>query len=244
VAAKRRRPGPALPYVPIAGIEPAAKGWVVVAGRLQGTNLAVEPPQRFGAFEDILEWKPAFEIVAVHIPIGLPDKPRRGGRTAEREARKLLGWPRAGAIAPAPVRAALTASDFDEAYEVNEGMSVVTWAQLPKIAEVNRDFGPYQQRSVFEVHPELGFYNLNRDRPLSYSKRTPEGRAERGALLEARMPGVERALATRVRGVTEAQVLDACSDLWTARRIAAKAASRLPRDPEWDSEGLRMEIWR
>jgi predicted RNase H-like nuclease len=39
-------------------------------------------------------------------------------------------------------------------------------------------------------------------------------------------------------------VLDACVDLWTARRIAARAVSRLPEVPEWNDDGLRMELVR
>jgi predicted RNase H-like nuclease len=32
--------------------------------------------------------------------------------------------------------------------------------------------------------------------------------------------------------------------MWTARRIVSRAITRLPEDPEWDSQGLRMEIVR
>jgi hypothetical protein len=32
--------------------------------------------------------------------------------------------------------------------------------------------------------------------------------------------------------------------LWTSRRIFAKAATRIPTDPEWDTEGMRKEIVR
>jgi len=41
-----------------------------------------------------------------------------------------------------------------------------------------------------------------------------------------------------------ATVLDACVDLWTARRIAARAVARLPEVPEWNEDGLRMEFVR
>jgi hypothetical protein len=30
--------------------------------------------------------------------------------------------------------------------------------------------------------------------------------------------------------------------LWTARRVFARAAKRLPAEAEWDSEGMRMEF--
>jgi len=39
-------------------------------------------------------------------------------------------------------------------------------------------------------------------------------------------------------------VLNAAALLWTARRIAGRAITRLPRDPEWDEQGRRIEIVR
>jgi predicted RNase H-like nuclease len=101
---------------------------------------------------------------------------------------------------------------------------------------------PYLQRRVYEVRPEMSFYQLNGDAPLRWSKRLERGKEERRKLIETRMPGIERVLEAEIPGVGVGRLLDAASILWTARRIAAKAATRLPDDPEWDSEGLRMEI--
>jgi predicted RNase H-like nuclease len=39
-------------------------------------------------------------------------------------------------------------------------------------------------------------------------------------------------------------MLDVTAFLWTARRVFAKAATRIPEDPEWDELGLRMELVR
>jgi predicted RNase H-like nuclease len=50
--------------------------------------------------------------------------------------------------------------------------------------------------------------------------------------------------ATQNPGVRLPTVLDACVDLWTSRRIAARAVSRLPDVPEWNEDGLRMELVR
>jgi predicted RNase H-like nuclease len=47
-----------------------------------------------------------------------------------------------------------------------------------------------------------------------------------------------------VAGAKPWHLLDAAACLWTARRVAARAATRIPMDPEWDSQGLRMEIVR
>ena len=97
---------------------------------------------------------------------------------------------------------------------------------------------------MFEVHPELGFYQLNDDTPLKFGKRTHLGVDERLGLLQARMPGLERVLDNIPPGIKLPTVLDACVDLWTARRIAARAVSRLPEVPEWNDDGLRMELVR
>ena len=123
-------------------------------------------------------------------------------------------------------------------------MSPVTWSLVKRIVEVERDFGPYWQRTVYEFHPELTFFNLNGDKPLRFPKRSEQGKRERRALLIERLPNVAQVLDAHIPRVRDTQLLDAASGLWTARRIVAHAATRLPEDPEWDSFGLRMEMWR
>jgi predicted RNase H-like nuclease len=58
------------------------------------------------------------------------------------------------------------------------------------------------------------------------------------------MPGLERVLDNVPAGVRLPTVLDTCVNLWTARRIAARAVSRLPEVPEWNEDGMRMELVR
>jgi predicted RNase H-like nuclease len=100
---------------------------------------------------------------------------------------------------------------------------------------------PYRQRTVYAVHSELSFYQLNEDKPPVHSKQSEAGIAERRDMLLHRMNGIDRVLGEEIEGVTLTQLIDASVALWTARRITAKAATRLPIDPEWDDEGLRME---
>ena len=45
-----------------------------------------------------------------------------------------------------------------------------------------------------------------------------------------------------VEGVGLRHQLDAMALLWTARRVFGHGARRIPREPEWDSTGLRMEF--
>jgi predicted RNase H-like nuclease len=236
------RRGPDLPYRPLAGVVPCAGGWLVASGKLQGVTLSPQDPEILPTLIDVLDYRPSYEIIALHAPIGLLAENRPGGRTCDREARRLLGWRRGAAIQSAPSRAALKATDLGAG--VGEGVSAATRLLLPKIREVVADVQSYWQRTVFEVHPELSYYQLNDDQPLKFSKQRPSGRAERRAVLEAKFPAVDRLLDNRPRGMREPHLLDAAACLWTARRIAARAVVRIPEDAEWDGEGLRMEIIR
>ena len=233
-----------MPYKLLAGVEPCAGGWLVAAGRLQGTTLHPIPPWVAPTFIDVLDYKPAFQVIAAHIPIGLLDEPTKGGRTCEREARKVLGPRRGTAVMPAPTRPALSAKDFATAYHKHGPISAVTWNLIPKIREVEAEIQPYWQRTVYEVNPELSYFQLNDDVPLKFGKRTLMGQDERREILTRRLGGIEKVIDAHLPRVRKSQLLDAAADLWTARRIMAKAVARLPEIPEWDSLGLRMEIVR
>lgn len=231
------RRGAPLPYRPLAGVEPCPGGWLVVSGKLQGVSLFPEPPVVFARITEVLDSRPPYEVIALHCPIGLPPERDHGGRRCDREARRLLGWRRGAAIIAPPPR-----SDAEDM--AGTGLSVVARRQLARIREVQREVASYHQRSVFEVHPELGFYQLNDDTPLRHGKRTTLGIEERRTILEARMPGLDRVLDNCPAGVRLPRLLDACVDLWTARRIAARAVARIPDVPEWNADGFRMEIVR
>lgn len=229
----------------LAGVEPCPPGWLVAPAKLVGTNLSLEEPYVTKNFQELLENVPSFTAIAAHIPIGLPTRATRGGRTCDREARRLLGWPRQAAVFSAPARRTLTATTYERAVALNGGhLDIITWRLLPRIAEVNGVVEPYHQRMLYEVQPELVFYHLNEDKPLQYSKRTQKGVDEREEILRRRVPGASRVLDIRLKRVRKAHLVDACADLWGARLAAAKGAARLPKDPEWNDQGLRMEIIR
>lgn len=227
------RRGPLLPYDLLAGAVPCADGWVVAAAKLVGISLHPEPASVVPSLRDVLDHIPSYAVIALAAPIGLPPEPVRGGRTCDREARRLVGFPRLGAIASAPGRSELT--------RPSARVDAVTRRRLPRFAEVDAEVQPYRQRTVYAVHPELCFFQLAGDRPLTASKSSPAGLAERTDLLVRRVPGIARALAEPVKGASTPQLLDALAALWTARRISARSAARIPVDPEWDDAGLRME---
>lgn len=241
MAVRRSRSGPDLPYRMLAGVVPCNAGWLAVTGKLQGVSLLPEGAQVLESFLDVLDYRPSFDIVALHAPIGLLTAPVPGGRSCDRAARRLLGSPRSGAIFTPPSRELLASEDWSH---VTEPLSGVAWQMLPHVDELAREIGSYHQRTFYEVHPELSFYQLNGDQPLRWSKRLRAGQLERRALLASKLPGIDRALDVPVPGARMGRLLDAGAALWTARRIAARAVTRIPEDPEWDDEGLRMEIVR
>ncbi len=242
MAQARGRHGPNLPYRPLAGVVPCPGGWLVASGKLQGITLSPETPMVLPTLIDVLDYRPSYEILALHAPIGLLSSYQPGGRNCEREARRLLGWRRGAAIQSAPSRAALACESLTDPGV--EGVSGAMRVLMPKIREVATEVQSYLQRRVFEVHPELSFYQLNEDVPLTFSKHSVTGRNERRKILEHRFPSVDRLLDNRPKGTSEAHLLDAAACLWTARRIASRAVARLPENAEWDSEGLRMEMIR
>lgn len=236
--------GPELPYRPLAGVVPCVGGWLVAPGRLQGITLTPTDPQVFGTLIEVLDYRPSYEVIALACPVGLLEKPRAGGRTCDREARQLLGFPRSGAILSAPTRAAAHAGSYKKAVKLNDGMSVAAFSQLRHIGEADAALEPYWQRTVYEAHPELSFLQLNEDEPMRFGKHTHDGEAERRALLLRRMPGVQHLLDARRPGAKRHHLYDAAAVLWTARRVAGRNVNRVPEDPEWDAKGLRMEIVR
>jgi len=232
-----------LPYRTLAGVVPCPKGWLMASAKLQGITLSPEEPQVVKTFLEVLDYKPAFQVVALFSPVGLLDEPDRRGRTCDREARALLGRPRSSAIVSAPVRAALKCDTYEEARAANGGrLGAVAWRTLQRTVEVHAQMAPYWQRTVHEVHPELSFYHLNDEQSVRYAKHTRAGQLERRLLLDGRMPGIERIINAHIKGVSTAHLLDAAACLWTARRVVARGVVHLPENPEWDSEGLRLEF--
>jgi predicted RNase H-like nuclease len=127
-------------------------------------------------------------------------------------------------------------------------MSQQAYAIIPKIREVDallRSSADARSR-VREVHPEVCFREWNDGRPLMANKKKTEGKVEREVLIEARWPGVHESFLGRWlrRQVGRDDLNDAFAALWTAGRIAAGVAVRLPSaEPPRDALGLPMEMW-
>ncbi len=218
---------------------PCPVGWLAASAKLQGATFAPEVPRTLEKFSEALDEHPPFEAIALNAPIGYPDEPDEP-RTCDVEARKLLGARRGLAVRRTPSRSTAETG----LPRLDEHLDAVTLTLLPRYCEVAAEMLPYRQRIVYEANPELSFLVINGDEPLRWSKHSPEGIVERRQLLLHRVPGVQRVIDAKLPGVGVTHLHDVAALLWTARRIFAKAATRLPADPEWDAEGLRMEVVR
>lgn len=231
--------GPNLPYSLVAGVTPCRGGWLVAAAKLQGTIFAPEDPARLDTFIDVVDMRPSYSIVALNAPIGGLDRAQVGGRTCDREARSLLGR-RAAAVKSAP----LHVESREGTDLLPDHIDAISRTLLPRYQEIAREMAPFRQRTIYEVNAELSFYQLNGEVPMQWGKHSEKGIEERRSLLEAKIPGALRVLDAEVQGATPSHLLDVAAILWTARRIFARAGVRIPTDPEWDEQGLRMEIVR
>lgn len=166
-------------------------------------------------------------VVAVDIPVGLPEDGRRACDLAGRAA---LGAA-ASRLFLTPPRAALLAPDLASANALlraagRPGVSAQTFALRRAVLEVDahRD-----DPRVVEVHPELSFLAAT-GRVLA-PKRTARGVGERVAALRG-FVDVADALAGAPPGVPADDALDALAAAWTARRVQHGMALRYPGGPD------------
>jgi predicted RNase H-like nuclease len=229
----------------ISGVDGCSWGWLAVTKELPTGRIS------WGVHtstKELFAKHRAEKVIAIDIPIGLPD---RGARMCDLKARQLLGTERGAAIFTAPTRPELPAEAADEAGTppANSGGKKRTWHAfrvLRRVMQVDAILRrmPALRESVHEMHPEVSFFFLGGGRPTRHNKDTEEGSMERANLLGSVFgKAVEDVLAARFYvqvGVED--VLDAFAALWTAERIRNKAHLTLPPAPPVDTAGLRMEI--
>jgi predicted RNase H-like nuclease len=205
----------------------AGGGWAVV--RLQENRIV--DAFRCEHFAEALLMD--VEVVAVDIPIGMPES---APRPTDIAARRFVGA-RRSSVFPTPARVVLEAPTYADARRVaveltGKSVSAHPYALRHRILEV--DEHARRDERVIEVHPEVSFSELAR-RPL-LSKHSTDGLAERRALLEE--AGIE--VPASVPRIAEPDLLDATVVAWSARRYAAGEALPLP---EGHAERIGA-IWR
>jgi predicted RNase H-like nuclease len=234
-----------LPYKTLGGIVPCPGGWLIVPARLAGVTVNAEEPMVARTLMDVLEYKPKFDAAAVYAPVGFNENPDGPFRACDAEAREMIGWPRLVGVGPMPSRAALRARSREAALEIEPWLTNADLRQFKWWREAEREFQPFHQRSFFAAHPDLSFTSLNGDEPLTTSPHHQDGILERMQLFRDRLPGFEDViLRIPPTGAAQLHLMQACALVWTARRAAGRAMSRLPMDPNWDEAGMRVELVR
>jgi predicted RNase H-like nuclease len=190
--------------------------------------------------------KPRPAVLMIDIPIGLTNG---HGRQCDTMARALLG-PRHVCVFAAPIRPALHAGTRQQASQITHGIDgrkvgCQAWAIVPKVGEVDAvlSANPRLQNRVFEVHPEVCFYEWNDRSAFQDGKKSQAGRTARQTLIgNVRFAAVRNAFA--IGQVGHDDIADAFAALWTAERKLLGQALAIPANPLIDQFGLRMEIWR
>ncbi|MGA1462747.1 MAG: DUF429 domain-containing protein [Steroidobacteraceae bacterium] len=227
----------------LAGIDGCPAGWV--AAIQADTEVELRLASRL---KDLVAGLPARSLLAIDMPIGLPEA---GHRECDVLARRRLGAARGASVFAAPVRAVLNARDYATALARHRradgrGLSRQAFNILPKIREVDRLLAsrPNLRRRMIEVHPESSFAQWNGGAPIPAGKKTREGRQQRSHLVDTRWPGLREAFLalTLRREVAEDDILDAFAALWSAERYARGEALCLPERRVRDTRGLWMAI--
>jgi predicted RNase H-like nuclease len=227
------------------GVDACRKGWFAVSLDHQD-NWKIDIYKTIGDFGEAFQ-KAA--VIFIDIPIGLPDT---GRRLCDQQTRKIL-YRRASSVFPVPCRGALAAETYRSAMRINKrvmgvGLSIQTWNISSKINEVDRWLRhkkPARQQ-MRESHPELCFWAMAGGKPMAYSKKSPQGFAERLAILKKIYPHteaiVELALGRfRRKDLAHDDILDAIV-LAVSARCSAESIKTVPADPPRDKKGLPMEI--
>lgn len=244
----------------VAGVDGCPAGFVAVLRRVGETGGRTRVARRFA---ELLEGEDAPAIVAVDMPIGLPERIGPGGRGPERLVRPLLGA-RQSSVFSVPSRAAVEAgAGLDDAAGYRAACAAALGTSEPprkvskqafflfaKIREIDALLRarPELAGRVFEAHPEVGFWRLNGGRAMDLPKKirgvaNPEGLAERRALLRGH--GFDAAFLTHrpAAGVGADDLLDAAVNCVIAERIARGTARPFPDPPGRDGHGLPVAIW-
>ncbi|MEP3045590.1 MAG: DUF429 domain-containing protein [Roseibium sp.] len=238
--------------IKVAGVDGCKAGWVAVLRSLR------DPAQIrfevFSNFSDLLSDQLHLSVIAVDMPIGLPDFIGPNGRGAEKAARSHLGM-RQSSVFSVPSRAAVYEDDYrtscDTSLKTSEPPRMVSkqcFYLFPKIREIDELMTPALEKQVHEVHPELAFWRLNGECEMSLPKKVksranPEGLDQRRDLLVSKGLPKEFLNQRPPKGCGRDDLLDAAANSLIAERIHLGLAEPFPNEFQRDSKGLRMAIW-
>ncbi|MDQ2628738.1 MAG: DUF429 domain-containing protein [Actinomycetota bacterium] len=217
-------------------MDAASKAWVGV--ELVGGQFArAVTAARLADLPDLAD----YAVIAVDIPLGLPDK---GFRIADTQARSALG-PRRNSVFPTAPRPVLLEESHHAANLVHRrlagmGLSQQSFALRKRILEADALYAD-DSLPLFEVHPELSFTMMG-DGPPKAGKKSWDGQRDRIARLGS--AGIVIPAEIGDAGQVGADdVLDAAAAAWSAHRIATNVACSVPDPPQLNARGQRLAIW-
>ena len=235
----------------LVGVDGCKSGWIAAIDRESKISIAV-----FATITDLFGAIGEGALVAIDMPIGLNRRNGPGGRGPEQLVRPMLGV-RQSSVFSVPARSAVEAADYANACilaarlsDPPRKVSKQCFHIFPKILELDRHLRahPYLLRQTFEVHPELGFWRLNKCQPLTEPKKVKgavhgPGMELRKALLRQGDIDATVLAACVPKGAGADDMLDALSALTVARRLANGTARCYPDPPGRDEYGLPSAIW-
>ncbi len=226
---------------PVLGVDACAGGWV---GVLLDTDrrARVFVAGTIAELVALVRESAPPSVVAIDIPIGLPDS---GGRRADSEARReLVG--KGSSVFSTLTRSAYEADSYAEGRSANlaatdgrTSASAQAYALREKIMQVDDWVRSGPGVEVIEVHPELSFARMAGSPILARKKEVDGVRSRRAALA---VHGIVAPAWFRGAGFAEDDLLDACAAAWSAARHDRGAAESFPAEPEIFSDGLAAAI--
>ena len=225
------------------GVDGCKAGWVAC--------FKIDQRLEFQVFANFKSLIAAFDddaIIAVDMPMGLPDKVGHGGRGPEGLIRPFLGA-RKSSVFSMPSRSAVYAETYPEACRVAfetsnppRKISKQGFYLFPKVRQLDLLLQADEnlRGRLFETHPELIFCNLKCS-TLDFGKKASEGAEERTHLLKSY--GLPIAGWPKVKGAAQDDIIDAAACLMTAERIASGQAKSFPNPPALDSFNIPIAIW-
>jgi predicted RNase H-like nuclease len=232
---------PFAPEAPVLGVDACRAGWVGVLLGPTG-RATVHVGSTIRALVDQVQENAEIAVVAIDIPIGLPDT---GGRQADALARRALPG-KTSSVFSTLTRSAYESESYAEGREQNLAAtqgelsaSAQAYALRTKILDVDAWVRSGPGVTVIEVHPELSFARLA-GAPVLASKKDDDGvRARRGALAGV---GITAPGWFSGSGFAEDDLLDACAAAWSAARHLIGEGESFPPAPEVFSDGLPAAI--
>jgi predicted RNase H-like nuclease len=178
----------------IAGVDGCPAGWIVALA--PADDITAPRIRVIRRLAQVLEAPEAPTIIAVDMPIGLPERIEGNGRAPERLVRPLLGA-RQSSVFSIPARAAIYAADYVSACaeaaarsEPPRKVSKQGFMLFPRIREIDTLLleNESARAMLFESHPEVVFWALNAGRALGQPKKIKGSPWPDGMALRAEAP--------------------------------------------------------